>query len=82
MERERGKLRLRLHVALVGRALEPARAFRQARRHAGAFQITASHAVFGLGDAGTRGTAQQREGLLGVALFDQPHRPAQSGGGR
>ncbi len=82
MDRKGGKLRLRLHIALVGRPLEPARTFRQARRHAGTFQITAAHTVFGLRDAGTRGAAQQREGLLGIPLFDQPHRPAQRGGGR
>ena len=77
-----GKLRLRLDVALVGRALQPARAFRPAGRHAGAFEIAAAHAVFGLGDAGPRGAGQQREGLLGIALLDQPHRPPQRGGGR
>ena len=72
MDRQRGKLRLRLDVALVGRAFEPARAFGPAGRHAGAFQVAAAHPVFRLGDPGPRGTGQQREGLLDVALFGQP----------
>ena len=57
VDRKGGKLRLRLDIALVGRPLEPARAFRPARRHAGAFQIAAAHPVFRLGDAGARGAA-------------------------
>ena len=82
VDRQRGKLRLRLDVAPVRRPLEPARAFRPAGRHAGAFQVAAADAVFRLGNPGARGSGQQGKGLLDVPLFDQPHRPSQGGGRR
>ena len=72
MDRQRGQLRLRLDVALVGRALEPARALGPAGRHAGAFQVAAAHPVFRLRDPGPCGAGQQREGLLDVTLLGQP----------
>ena len=53
---QRGEQRLRLDIASIGRALEPSRAIRPARRHACAFQIAAPYAVFRLGDPGARGT--------------------------
>ena len=82
VDRQGGQLRLRLDIALVGRPLEPARAFGPAGRHAGTFQIAAANAVFRLGNAGARGAGQQRKGLLDVALLGQADRAAQCGGRR
>ena len=46
--------RLRLDIALVGRALEPAGAFHPAGRYAAAFEVAAAHSVLCLGDARAR----------------------------
>ena len=66
------ELGLRLDKALVGGALQPARAFGAAGRHAGAFEIAAADAVFRLGDArpGPPGSAAGRP--ADVALFREP----------
>ena len=61
---------------------EPARAFDPAGRHPGAFEIAAGDAVFRLGDPGLGRARQQREGLGGLALLAEPHRPAQCRLGR
>ena len=46
---ERGQQCLRIDMAVAGRALQPARTFRPAGRHARSFEIAAGHPVLGLG---------------------------------
>jgi hypothetical protein len=82
VDEQRGKMRLRLDIALVGRPLQPAHALHPARRHAGGLEIAPPHAVLGFRDAGSRRPRQQREGLLDVAALGQAERPAQRGARR
>ena len=70
VDRQSGKLRLRLDVALV-RPPSPASARHPpARWHADAFQVAAADPVFRLRNPGARGSGQQGKGLLAVPLFD------------
>ena len=81
VQEERGQQRLGFDVAVRGRTLQPARAFRLAARHARAFEVAPSDPVLGVGDAGPRREGKQRECLRRFALFAQANRPAQRGVG-
>ncbi|OIQ72012.1 hypothetical protein GALL_463680 [mine drainage metagenome] len=78
---QRRQQRLRLHIALFRRTLYPAYAVGSAGWDAGAFQVAAANAEFRFRDFGPGRAGQQREGALGVALFQKLGAPAERRGG-